>query len=244
MSKKIWEKIGTEFSGSWSLDARDFEKMESGINGRAIDFAKLGWLFLNDPDARPIGTAHPKAHLWDNGEDAAEELLHALEVRRVALERFDASRVRTGRPRSELEEVLVPVYFHHRFQLEAAVALVGGLDYVHGVRGDATPAPRPVPPADQRRALDAVLTVLDPGVLDIPETAIRAVPPRAPGSAPHRETFVGRAAPEGARMGHAGAIIEGEEGTAARKIKALADAGVRIAYRPSEIPERIRELGV
>jgi succinyl-CoA synthetase alpha subunit len=56
--------------------------------------------------------------------------------------------------------------------------------------------------------------------------------------------IVGRAAPEGAQMGHAGAIIEGEEGTAASKIRALADAGVRIAYRPSEIPERIRELGV
>ena len=56
--------------------------------------------------------------------------------------------------------------------------------------------------------------------------------------------IVGRAAPEGAQMGHAGAIIEGKEGTAASKIKALADAGVRIAYRPSEIPLRIRELGV
>jgi succinyl-CoA synthetase alpha subunit len=56
--------------------------------------------------------------------------------------------------------------------------------------------------------------------------------------------IVGRAAPEGARMGHAGAIIEGEEGTAASKIKALADAGVRIAYRPSEIPLRLKELGV
>ena len=36
-----------EADGTWSLDARGFEKMESGINGRAIDFAKFGHLFLN-----------------------------------------------------------------------------------------------------------------------------------------------------------------------------------------------------
>jgi CubicO group peptidase (beta-lactamase class C family) len=38
-----------EYPASWSLDseASGFEKMESGINGRAIDFAKFGRLFLN-----------------------------------------------------------------------------------------------------------------------------------------------------------------------------------------------------
>jgi succinyl-CoA synthetase alpha subunit len=56
--------------------------------------------------------------------------------------------------------------------------------------------------------------------------------------------IVGRAAPEGAQMGHAGAIIGGEEQTAASKIQALRDAGAKIAYRPSDIPLRIRELGV
>lgn len=56
--------------------------------------------------------------------------------------------------------------------------------------------------------------------------------------------IVGRAAPAGARMGHAGAIIEGEEQTAASKIKALAGAGALIAYRPSEIPQIIKSLGV
>lgn len=56
--------------------------------------------------------------------------------------------------------------------------------------------------------------------------------------------IVGRAAPAGAQMGHAGAIIEGQEGTAASKIAALKSAGARIAYRPSDIPRIIRELGV
>jgi succinyl-CoA synthetase alpha subunit len=56
--------------------------------------------------------------------------------------------------------------------------------------------------------------------------------------------IVGRAAPEGAQMGHAGAIIEGKEGTAASKIEALKRAGAHIAYRPSDIPRIVKKLGV
>lgn len=56
--------------------------------------------------------------------------------------------------------------------------------------------------------------------------------------------IVGRSAPEGAKMGHAGAIIEGNEATAASKIKALQNAGAHIAARPADIPKIIRSLGV
>jgi succinyl-CoA synthetase alpha subunit len=56
--------------------------------------------------------------------------------------------------------------------------------------------------------------------------------------------IVGRMAPKGAQMGHAGAIIEGEEGTAGSKIEALRKAGALIAKNPLEIPELIRKLGV
>ena len=48
LQEKIWEPIGMELSGSWSLDEAGFEKMESGINSRAIDFAKFGRLFLQN----------------------------------------------------------------------------------------------------------------------------------------------------------------------------------------------------
>jgi CubicO group peptidase (beta-lactamase class C family) len=49
LSQKIWQPLGMEADGSWSLDSKEdgFEKMESGINGRAIDFAKFGSLYLN-----------------------------------------------------------------------------------------------------------------------------------------------------------------------------------------------------
>jgi succinyl-CoA synthetase alpha subunit len=45
-------------------------------------------------------------------------------------------------------------------------------------------------------------------------------------------------------MGHAGAIIEGEEGTAASKIAALEKAGAMIARSSMDIPELIKKMGV
>ena len=49
MQEKLWNPLGMEFDGSWSTDSltSDFEKMESGVNARAIDFAKFGVLFQN-----------------------------------------------------------------------------------------------------------------------------------------------------------------------------------------------------
>jgi CubicO group peptidase (beta-lactamase class C family) len=46
LQEKIWKPVGMQYPGSWSLDENGFEKMESGINARAIDFAKFGRLFL------------------------------------------------------------------------------------------------------------------------------------------------------------------------------------------------------
>ena len=53
--------------------------------------------------------------------------------------------------------------------------------------------------------------------------------------------IAGRAAPEGKRMGHAGAIIEGGQGTAASKIAAMEDAGIKVVDLPTQIPEALVE---
>ena len=50
METRLWQPMGAEGNGSWSLDSEQagFEKMFVGVNGRAIDLAKLGWMFLNN----------------------------------------------------------------------------------------------------------------------------------------------------------------------------------------------------
>jgi succinyl-CoA synthetase alpha subunit len=54
--------------------------------------------------------------------------------------------------------------------------------------------------------------------------------------------IAGQTAPPGKRMGHAGAIIEGSSGTAIDKIRALKDAGVRVAEWPEQIPSLIAQV--
>jgi CubicO group peptidase (beta-lactamase class C family) len=49
LQTRIWDALGMEYGGSWSTDSQagDFGKMETGLNARAIDFAKFGGLYLN-----------------------------------------------------------------------------------------------------------------------------------------------------------------------------------------------------
>ena len=60
---------------------------------------------------------------------------------------------------------------------------------------------------------------------------------------PKAAFIAGRTAPEGKRMGHAGAIISGGSGTAASKVAALEAAGFRVAGSPTEIPGLLRAAG-
>lgn len=158
-----------------------------------------GLIFLTDEDARGDASAQPIANVWDNLVDPAAGLERALAVRRIALGRFGEGNIAAGRPLAHLEEVLAPVYFHHRYQVDAALKPVGGLTYVHALRGDGQPGPRPVAGADQRRALAGLLGVLDPAVLDLPERVLGLLPPRPPGASesaqPSIEVFASRTAP-------------------------------------------------
>ncbi|HEX5725989.1 MAG TPA: zinc-dependent metalloprotease [Longimicrobiaceae bacterium] len=148
-----------------------------------------GITFLTDQDARPTAGVHPQAHLWDNGTDAAAELRRVLRVRRAALARFGERAIRAGAPLATLEETLVPLYLHHRYQVEAAVKLVGGMRYTYALRGDGEEPLQPVPAADQRQALDALLATLEPDELALPVALLEKIPPRPYTYDAHRELF-------------------------------------------------------
>jgi hypothetical protein len=148
-----------------------------------------GITFLTDQDARSPGSVHPRAHLWDNGVDAAEELRRVLEVRRVALDRFGERAIRAGRPMATLEEVLVPLYLHHRYATEAAAKVLGGQEYTFALRGDEQVPLRPVSGDAQRAAFEALLATLDPAQLAMPRTVLTLIPPRPFTYDTHREMF-------------------------------------------------------
>ncbi len=140
-----------------------------------------GLRYIADEHGRGVGEAHPHASVWDNGSDAVEELQRALAVRAHALERFGADRIASGRPLADLREVLVPIYLYHRYQVDAAAKLVGGVEFRYAERdperNDPAEVVAPVDAAAQRRALDALLGTLSPERLDLPDALLARLPP-------------------------------------------------------------------
>ncbi|HYH86242.1 MAG TPA: zinc-dependent metalloprotease [Pyrinomonadaceae bacterium] len=142
-----------------------------------------GMLFIADADARPAGAAHPLANLWDNGDDPVAMLRHEMEVRRIGLNQFGLGNIPRGTPLSVLEAKLLPLYLHHRYQLQAAVKTVGGVYYTYAVKTDAGPSParvfEVVPAVRQRDALAAILDTIKVEELAVPPRILALIPPRA-----------------------------------------------------------------
>ncbi len=97
-------------------------------------------------------SANPRVDQWSNGTDPAAELTRMMEIRKSALARFGEQSIKKGRAMAEMEEVLVPLYLYHRYQVEAAASAVGGMHYIYALRGDGRQPTRPVPANEQRAA--------------------------------------------------------------------------------------------
>ena len=142
-------------------------------------------LFVKDPDARPVSAAHPQGSVWDSPGDPIALLKQEMEVRRIALSQFGLRNVPVGTPLSSLEEILVPLYLHHRYQLEAAAKSIGGLDYTYAVKENGSIVPQPVrkivAPERQLEAINTVVSTLDSAFLELPQRVIDSIPPRAYG---------------------------------------------------------------
>ncbi|HBY62558.1 MAG TPA: peptidase, partial [Solibacterales bacterium] len=183
--------------GDWDKVAIDwgYREFSEGADERTslnaiLDAAhRRGLYFLSDDDSRPLGSAHPESHLWDSGANAVDELKRMMDVRAAAMARFGERNIRLGMPLSNLEDTLVPLYLGHRYQLEAAAKSIGGLNYRYALRGDGQMQPAIVAPAEQRRALQALLTALAPEQLALPESLLKILPPRAEGYERSRESF-------------------------------------------------------
>lgn len=181
-----WDKVAIAYGYQ---DFPDGTNENTALEKIIQEGLKSGLTLLSDQDARPIGSAHPYAHLWDNGKDAADELSRVMQVRAVAIKNFGEKNIRAGRPLALLEDVLVPMYFFYRYQSEATVKLIGGQNYRYALRGDGQFSTESVPAAQQLKALDALLAVTDPQSLKLPESLIKMIPPHPLGYSRSREVI-------------------------------------------------------
>ncbi len=163
--------------GAWDLFVVNwlYSEAPSGADQKAAlarivsDGFASGLKFVSDDDARPVGSANPIGSLWDDGPDAVEGLRHTLDVRRIAIANFGLRNVPVGAPVSDLKRVIVPVYLFHRYEVDAAAKLIGGVDYTYAANGDGHELAKAVSGDRQRAALRELLVTVEPATLDLPE---------------------------------------------------------------------------
>ena len=182
-----WDKVSVGYAYSDFPDDIDESKE---LNLLLENSLKEGHLFISDSDARPIGGAHPKAHLWDNGSSATDELNVLMQIRSKALNQLSLNHIKEGAPYSDLEDLFVPMYLLHRYQVEAVVKTIGGVDYNYAVKGPIPSSVKVVSPIQQRNALLEYLNTLNPKALKIPSHLNKLLHPRSFSNPRTRENFL------------------------------------------------------
>jgi hypothetical protein len=181
-----WDKVIVAYSYQ---DFTDAENEAEQLNKILLDAYASGLKYLSDSDARSEGSASISAHLWDNGDNIQDELNNLLKIRKTAIDHFSVDNIKTNEPYSVLEDVFVPLYFLHRFQTEAAVKIIGGLEYNYAVKDGNQTVVKRVPGEIERNALQAVLKTIAVDEIAIPSEKLVLFPPRALGYGRTRESF-------------------------------------------------------
>ena len=163
----------------------------SGLEQVLQEAESSGIAFLTDQDARVPGSAHPTAHLWDNGQDTLTRMDELMAIRQTGLENFSPAVISAGTPLFEMERRLVPVYLLHRYQLQATAKLLAGLYYDYRLKGEKAPHLRPVNALTQEKALASLISLLQPSRLALPDNLRYLIPPPASGYSRDREFFPG-----------------------------------------------------
>lgn len=152
---------------------------EQALQAIAAETIERGLIYMGHTNNNFIGAGHQYASVWDNGSNLVDHLKHEIEVRRIGLANFGPQSIRIGEPMSNLEQVLLPLYMHHRFQLRSAVQSLGGADYRYALRGDGQTTFTIIAGEEQRDALETVLSTLTVDFLALPERIIAMIPPPA-----------------------------------------------------------------
>ena len=187
-----WDKVAITYGyGDFADPTNETQELDKILQ----DAFSRGLLYLTDQDARPLGSASPIAHLWDIGSNDIAGLQQVMAVRQAALKNLSGNAIREHSPMAALEDVLVPIYLYHRYQLTAVAKSIGGLNYSFDLRGGIQKGPEIVSAAQQRQAILAVLKTLSPQVLAVPQSLLELIPPRPPGYDSSQENFARHTAP-------------------------------------------------
>ncbi len=182
----VWDKAAIAYGYQVFTDETEQQELDKILQSNK----EKGFIYISDPDARKVGDAQVQASLWDNGDNVITELERVYDLRRIALSNFGDASLNYQRPYSDLQELLVPVYYFHRYQAEAAAKWIGGLNYEYLVKQHrATEMPSQFADvSEQRRATELLLKSLHPEFLAISEKLQRRILPRAYGYKDSRET--------------------------------------------------------
>ena len=159
-----WDKISVAYGyQDFAKNVDENAELEKIIQ----DGIQRGITFITDQDSRPIGSAHPGSHLWDNGNDPSEELQNLIRIREIAFKNFGENNIRFGEPYSDLGDVLVSIYLLHRYQIEAAAKVIGGLNYNYALRGDGQLITQMIDTDIQLQSLNILMQTLQPDFLTL-----------------------------------------------------------------------------
>ncbi len=181
-----WDKVTVAYSYS---DFRSDQNENDELNKILENATNDGLRFISDYDARSLDGSHAYAHLWDNGDTAYSGLDDVIDIREIAIDNFSKNNVPIGTPNSILEDVFVPLYFFHRYQTEATVKIIGGMDYNYSLVGDNQSQFYYLDKNTQIQALNSLMRTLSPNFLAIPKEKLNLFPPRAFGYPRTRESF-------------------------------------------------------
>ncbi|RZM11166.1 MAG: peptidase, partial [Pedobacter sp.] len=132
---------------------------------------------------------------WEDGVNTIDQMTNIMTVRRKVLDNFSEKAIREGEPMATIEEVLVPIYLLHRYQIEAVAKSVGGLYFTHAVKNDGQIPTKMVAPAEQWRAFESLMSTITPDALALPENLIQKIAPRPSGYQSTVENFSGHTGP-------------------------------------------------
>ena len=177
-----WDKIMIQYGYQSFAPDEEAARLRDLIDGAE----RQGFYWMTDDDA---DQADPFVQKWDFGADPVAALNTVLSIRKAALRRFSRAAIPANEPLATLQDALVPVYLLHQFAVKPVAAMLGGFTYRYSMRDQVMP--EPVSSEQQRQALHALLSTLDPVVLNPGNHVLELMSPRPSSYPATPESFSG-----------------------------------------------------